>query len=466
MKTQYRALPSVDWLLHDSRIQARGAGLSREVMVDIMREELALVRQAIRAGESPPSRETLIERVADRLAGIQRASLRPVINATGVIIHTNLGRVPLSDAALEAVQTISRGYSNLEFYLERGERGSRHAHVESLLCRVTGAEAALAVNNNAAAVLLILSALAPDKEVILSRGQAVEIGGGFRIPDVMRQSGARLVEVGTTNRTYLRDYENAITSDTALLMRVHTSNFRVVGFTRSVELADLVSIGAKYGLPVVDDLGSGSLLPTEDFGLAHEPTVQESLSAGAALVCFSGDKLIGGPQAGIIVGKEELVSHLKRHPLARAVRTDKMTLAALEATLFHYLRDEAVEKIPVWRMIARVVSDIAAQAETWAQELRESGLRALVVDGESAIGGGSLPGETLPTRLVAIDFEGTVEHPSLTVEQVAKHLRLGRPAVVARIEKNHLLLDPRTVLPGQEHELIDALLTAAQVRRN
>jgi len=457
MAEDLRRLPSVDQLLQRPDLQALIGDYSHQAVVGGIRAALDAARQSVRAGGPVPDENSLVADAVRAVERLWRPTLAPVINATGVIIHTNLGRAPMSAEALAAVAAVSRGYSNLEYNLEAGERGSRHDHIASLLSRLVGAEAGIVVNNNASAVLLALSTLAKGKEVIVSRGQAVEIGGGFRIPDVMRQSGAKLVEVGTTNRTYLRDYEDAITERTAVLLQVHASNFRVIGFTESVPLADLCALGQRHGLPVLNDLGSGSLLETAQYGLAHEPMVQESVTAGADLTCFSGDKLVGGPQAGIIVGRKALVDRLKRHPLARAVRIDKMTLAALQATLLHYLRGEATTKIPVWMMIARPLADIERQAQQWAQAMRHwpGVATAEVVAGESTVGGGSLPGETLPTRLVAIRLKGTpARRGEPPVARLARRLREGRPPIIARIERNALMLDPRTVLPGQEEVIL------------
>ena len=452
MQKELRKLPSVDRLLQEEAVQALAGAHSHELAVEAARQALESARQSILAGNPCPPMGQLVEMTVANLNRRLQPTLRPVINATGVIIHTNLGRAPLSQETRRAMEEAARGYSNLEYDLEAGRRGSRYVHAEELLCHLTGAEAALVVNNNAAAVLLMLTALAQGREVIISRSQLVEIGGGFRMPDVMRQSGARLVEVGTTNRTYLRDYEAAIGEETALLMRAHHSNFRIVGFTHEVPLAELVELGRQYGLPLVDDLGSGTLLDTSDYGLAHEPTIQESIAAGASLVSCSGDKLLGGPQAGLILGQKELVTRLKGHPLTRALRVDKTTLAGLQATLFHYLEGKATEKIPVWRMIAMPVETIEERARAWASLLAGAGAEVSVVEGRSTVGGGSLPGETLPTRLVAIQ----VPSP----DELARRLRLGQPAVVGRIEEDRFLMDPRTVMPEEEETLIERVRLA------
>ena len=446
----FRALPSVDHLLADERLRPLGAG-ERPVVTEIVRQALETARAAVAEGRPPPSEDQLVESVLGLAEALFRPSLRPVINATGVIIHTNLGRAPLSEDAIAAMAAVSRGYSNLEFDLEAGERGSRFVHLEGVLKQLTGAEAAIAVNNNASALLLTLSALARDREVIVSRGQAVEIGGGFRIPEVMRQSGARLVEVGTTNRTYLRDYEEAISPETVAIMRVHASNFRIVGFTETPGIREVGRLAHEHGLLLLDDLGSGCLIDTAQFGLAPEPMVQDSIAAGADLTMFSGDKLLGGPQAGIIVGRSDLVETLRRHPLARAVRMDKGSVAALTATLLHYLRGEALEKLPVWRMIAEPLAAVRRRARRWARAI---GPTANVVDGRSMIGGGSLPEESLPTALVAVPGDGAY------VSDLARRLRLGEPPVVARIDSDALLLDPRTVLPREEAALLRALAAA------
>ncbi|RME82342.1 MAG: L-seryl-tRNA(Sec) selenium transferase [Caldilineae bacterium] len=452
MENPYRQLPSLDRLLGHPRLEPVIARFGRVSVRDGGRQLLDEVRQEIAQGAAPPREEELAERLAARLEADLAPTLTPVINATGVIIHTNLGRAPLSQAAREAMQEVAQGYSNLEYDLKAGRRGSRYTHAERLLCALTGAEAALVVNNNAAAVTLVLRHVAAGREVIISRGELVEIGGGFRIPDILRQSGATLVEVGTTNRTRVGDYRTAITENTGALLKVHRSNFKLIGFTESVDVAQLVALAREHtpALPVLNDLGSGTLLDTRPFGLAYEPTVQESVAAGVDITTFSGDKLLGGPQAGIIVGRRELVEGLKREPLTRALRVDKITLAALQATLLAYLREKAVEEIPVWQMIAAEPQALAERAQSWADRLSRAGIDAEIRPGESAVGGGSLPGQTLPTHVLALP----VAHP----EQVAAALRGQTPPVIARIEEDEVVLDPRTVLPEEEDALLRALV--------
>ncbi len=448
LQKELRKLPSVDRLLKQDGVRALLPRYGHELTVSAIQEALADAREAVKRGEACPEDTDWGEKVAMRLTSLLRPSLCPVINATGVIIHTNLGRAPLSRASQEAMRTTGE-YSNLEYDVSTGERGSRYVHAEELLCRLTGAEAGLVVNNDAAAVLLILTALAKEREVVISRGELVEIGGGFRIPEVMGQSGARLVEVGTTNRTYLHDYEAAITQDTAMLLHVHASNFRLIGFVHQTPLIDLAALARARGVLAVDDLGSGALLDTTQLGLQHEPTVQESLAAGMDLVCFSGDKLLGGPQAGVIVGRGEPVAALKRHPLTRALRVSKTVLAGLQATLLHYLKEEAIREIPVWQMIAMTREEIDSRAQALAAWLRQAEAPVEIVDGLSTIGGGSLPGETLPTRLVAL----RVEAP----DDVARRLRLGSPPIIGRIEDDAFVLDLRTVPPAQDPLLRQSL---------
>jgi L-seryl-tRNA(Ser) seleniumtransferase len=456
--TDLRALPSVDKLLATTAGQRLTSQYGRANVINTLRAVLDSTRREIRRGEAVSVEpDAILEAVSEQLEHHFLPTLRPVINATGVIIHTNLGRAPLSEAAQEAMVEVARGYSTLEYDLESGGRGSRLLHAGALLTEITGAEAALVVNNNAAATVLMLAALANGKEVIVSRGELVEIGGGFRVPDIMRQSGAKLVEVGTTNRTRAADFERAITPETALLMRVHSSNFKQIGFTESTPPDALADIAHRHGIYAVDDLGSGSLLDTSPFGLDHEPTVGESLAAGMDVVAFSGDKLLGGPQAGILVGKRELIDLLKRHPLARAVRADKLSLAALTATLDHYRKGEAHSKIPVWQMISRSLKDIEETAQQWSaflkplvESLSLNSDMLEVISGKSTVGGGSLPGATLPTFLLRLK----VVYP----DDLTRRLRHWRIPVIARIADGAVLFDPRTVLPNQEEMLLEGIV--------
>jgi L-seryl-tRNA(Ser) seleniumtransferase len=454
MPTGLRSLPSVDRLLALSSLQRLCTAHGRELVADTTRSVLAEVRIRVAAGQPPPRREDVVSAVVERVSDVVAPSLRGVINATGVILHTNLGRAPLSEAALTAAYEVGKGYSNLEFDLIEGERGSRYVHATGLLRRLTGAESALVVNNNAAAVLLMLSDIAKGREVIISRGQLVEVGGGFRVPEVMAASGATLVEVGTTNRTSLLDYAAAMTENTAALLWVHTSNFRQIGFTHQAGIAELAALAHDRCLPLLADLGSGALLETAQFGVGHEPAVGSFIAAGADLATFSGDKLLGGPQAGLIVGKEPLVDRLAHNPLTRALRVDKTTIAALQGTLLAYVRGRASQEIPIWRMISAPLDELEPRARGWAEAASAAGLEAEVIGGESTVGGGSLPGETIPTRLLAL----TVSSP----DQLAVGLRVGRPPVIARIEGGRILFDPRTVLPEQDRYLVDALLSAAR----
>ena len=449
----YRELPSVDRLL---RLVAVGdTALPHAELVAIVREVLMEAREVVGGGGAAPAVEELARDVERRAAAAIRPRLRPIINATGVVIQTNLGRAPLSQGALEAIQEVAGGYSNLEYDLDRGERGSRYDHTAALLARLTGAEAALAVNNNAAAVLLVLACFCAGRDVLVSRGQAIEIGGGFRIPDVLRQSGAALVEVGTTNRTYARDYAAAIGERTAAILTVHRSNFRIVGFTHDPADAELREVAREHGILWIDDWGSGSLLQPGDFRLLHEPTVQDRVQAGCDLVCFSGDKLLGGPQAGLIVGKAPLIATLRKHPLLRALRVDKLTIAAMEATLLSYVRGRAVEELPVWQIISTPAEALKVRAERIVQELARRDVVAEVVPCLSAVGGGSTPGETLPSFAVAAGSEGP--------DRLHAALRTGQPALVGRIAEGRLLLDLRTVLPAEDILLPELIAAASGV---
>ncbi len=445
-----RDLPSVDQLLQAPQVQDWLENYGRPLVVDAIRSTLEQARLDFSQGKPIPQQGEIFSGILRVLQQWTTPTLIPVINAAGVILHTNLGRAPLSQAAIQAAIQVSLGYSNLEFDLVKGKRGSRLVHAEELLKRLTGAEAALVVNNNASAVMLALSTLAKRRAAVIARTQMVEIGGGFRVPDVMKQSGARLVEIGTTNRVHLSDYQAALDEKPALFMRAHRSNFRIIGFTSEPSLAEITAVAHQAGIPLVDDLGSGSLLDTARYGLSHEITVQESLAGGADLVSFSGDKLLGGPQAGIIIGRADLVARLKKHPLARAIRADKLCLAALTATLMHYLKDEAETQIPIWRMIAMQIDTIQERASMWAQSLGHGE----VIPGESTVGGGSLPGETLPTRLLALE----VRNP----DRFMKGLRQSKPPVIARLENNQVLFDPRTVLPEQERDLLTAIQAAME----
>jgi L-seryl-tRNA(Ser) seleniumtransferase len=447
-----RDLPSVDSLLQalatglaTAPVAGMTATYGRPLTLQALRQALDEARERIIAGGQTPGVDELLESAQRTLQRWTTPTLLPVINAAGVILHTNLGRAPLSQAAMQAVHETALGYSTLEYDLEKGQRGSRLLHAETLLTRLTGAQAALVANNNAAGVLLTLSALARRRGVVIARTQLVEIGGGFRVPEVMQQSGARLVEIGATNRVHLSDYQQALEEKPALFLHAHRSNFRIVGFTSEPELAEIAGVAHQAGLPLVDDLGSGALLDTAGYGLGHEPTVGESLAAGADLVCFSGDKLLGGPQAGIVLGRADLIARLKKHPLMRAVRADKLCLAALSATLLHYLKDEAPLQVPVWRMLAARPDELGQRASRWADTLGQG----QVISGQSTVGGGSLPGETLPTCLLALQTPS----PNRFLAQ----LRRARPPIIARLQDDLVVLDPRSVLPEQEQALLSSL---------
>ena len=450
MTSRFREIPAVNDVLRHQSVSNLIEQRSREWVVELVREELAAARKAVAAGDDPPKLESVAHSVARNAAARWKRWPQTVINATGVILHTNLGRAPLSDESIEAASLAAAGYSDLEFDLDSGKRGSRQAHISRLVCEATGAEAALVVNNNASAVMLGLAAIAAGKEVIVSRGEAVEIGGGFRIPDVLRQSGATLVEVGTTNRAYARDFEDAVTENTGAILSVHASNFRVIGFTHAPTTAELVEVGDRRGVPVLHDLGSGCLLDTRPYGLAWEPRPQESVRAGVALGFFSGDKLLGGPQAGIIVGKRECVDIVSAHPLARAVRIDKMSMAALSATMLHYIRDDPTEKVPIWRMISAPLDELRARASDWKACASP---RAKIVQSRAAIGGGSLPGETIESVALRLDCAALGQ----SAESVLASLRQSDQPIIARIEDDAVLLDARTVLPTQDKAVTSAL---------
>ncbi len=445
--TNLQTLPSVEQLLQSQRAGDLIARYGRPLTLDALRSTLDEVRARLKLNPqvAAPENGLIFSQAESRLSVWTTPTLQPVINATGVILHTNLGRAPLSKAAIDAMTQVSLGYSNLEFDLESGKRGSRLNHTEDILKKLLGVEAAVIVNNNASAVLLVLSALASKKRVVIARSQLVEIGGGFRVPDVMKQSGAKLVEVGTTNKIRLSDYSDALEESSGLVMHAHRSNFKLVGFTEEPALNEIVEVAHQADTIVLDDLGSGALLDTAKYGLAHEPMVQESLAAGVDVICFSGDKLLGGPQAGIIVGKADLIAKIKKHPLARAMRADKTCLAGIAATLLHYLKDEAEREIPIWKMISMPLDEVKARAENWVRELGAGS----VAESEATVGGGSLPGESFPSYVLSL----SVKSP----DKFLKKLRGQNPPLIARTENDKILFDPRTALLEQDHLLLAIL---------
>ncbi len=459
----FRAIPSIEHLRQRPAVRALEAEFGAAATLDALREAADAARKALASGSADASGAAIAARIEAHagaaLARAFRPSLQPVINATGVVVHTNLGRAPLAASAIARIAEVARGYSALEYDLDRGARGRRDIHAEALLRRVTGAEAAVVVNNNAAATLLVLAALASGREVIVSRGELVEIGGGFRVPDVMAQSGAVLREVGTTNKTRASDYAAAIGDRTALILRVHPSNFRIEGFTERPTVTDLVALGRRFTIPVAEDLGSGELGNASTSDPAHrapgtttEPTVHESIAAGVDICCFSGDKLLGGPQAGIIVGRRAMVERVRTHPLMRALRVDKLTYAAVEATLAEYAAGRAAATVPVRRMLTLTVDQIRVRATELASRIAAlPGWRATVEAGASAIGGGSAPGIELPTCVVS------VSHAALTADAIESRLRTATPPVVARIERDRVLFDLRTVLPEEDEALARAI---------
>jgi L-seryl-tRNA(Ser) seleniumtransferase len=460
-----RALPAVDELLRHPQSQAHLKIHSKELVVQSIRRVLERKRQGLlwsadeqEASSVEMSQEHLLSAIREELAAARRPSLRPVINATGVVLHTNLGRAPLSAETLGNIIDIARGYSNLEFDLSTGERGSRYSHVEEILCRISGAESALVVNNNAGAVLLALNSLAEGKEVIVSRGQLVEIGGSFRIPDVMRKSGAFLVEVGTTNRTHLEDYVKAIGERTALLLKVHMSNFRILGFTAEVSLKELGALGRTRELPVMEDLGSGCFVDLLPYGLEKEPTVQEAIEAGADLVTFSGDKLLGGPQAGIILGKKKYLDILKKNPLNRALRIDKLTLAGIEATLREYLNGaQAIKNLPIFGMLLCSPQELERRGKRLRRKLMKdisSFCEVNLKEETSQVGGGALPLQALPTIVVALR---PLQTPAA---DLGARLRKSDIPVIARVKEEEVLLDLRTVAETEEKALLEGVRQA------
>ncbi len=456
----FRQLPSVNDVLATEGVKALVREHSHELIVTAVRMELANLREQIRQGisvDGQSATEVVASRVSSRLGQETRPKLRTVINATGIILHTNLGRSPVAEAAAKAAFEAARGYLNLELDLDSGKRSSRQIAIREWVCRLTGAESATAVNNNAAATVIVLRTVARGKEVVISRGQLIEIGGSFRIPDIMGVSGAILREVGTTNITRLSDYERAIGPNSGALLQVHSSNYRISGFTKSVALAELVELGKKHALPVIDDIGSGALVDFSRFGFQGEPVARASITAGADLVLFSGDKLLGGPQAGIIAGRKEWIQKVEKDPLMRAFRLDKMTLAALEATLRLYLHEErALHEVPVLHLLGTPLDELRQRAEQLAEQLRcLPGLRVVTTAEDVAyVGGGSLPDQSMKSWVVEVEAD------SLSDAELARRLRLGTPAVMARLRGGKLILDVRTIFPYQLNQLIEAVRSA------
>jgi L-seryl-tRNA(Ser) seleniumtransferase len=456
-----RRIPSVDRILESNSVKKLLQKYSRGIVLKAIQKKLEKVRmQILEIQEALPDNEqisfdTIDQTLEEEIKSFREPHLEKVLNATGVILHTNLGRSLLPDEAMENLKSIALSYSNLEYDLEKGRRGSRYSHVEELICEISGAEAAFVVNNNAGAVLLTLNALADGKEAIVSRGELIEIGGSFRIPDIMKRSGALMIEVGTTNKTHLSDYEGALNDNTGLLLKVHTSNYRIVGFTSEVDLQSLIELGIRHHVPVVNDLGSGNLIDFSPYGLAHEPTVQEVVKTGVDVVTFSGDKLLGGPQAGIIVGKSAILKELIKNPLNRALRIDKLTLAALESTLRLYIDQETVvQKIPTLRMITLPLKKIEKRAVDFQKRLQKNipdHVKIQVIDDSSQVGGGALPSQQLPTKVIAISSE------LISVKDLEKYLRENKPSIITRINKDQLRIDLRTV-DEKEEETIEASL--------
>lgn len=450
LREKLRKIPSIEDILESIELQEYIHKLSHQTVAETARDVVSSLRKKLMKGKEEISPKAIIQEIEKILSHQQTLFTKPVINGTGVILHTNFGRAPLGEDVLDHIKQISKNYCTLEYDLKAGKRGERTYFLERLICKLTNAEASLVVNNNAAAVLLILAELARGKEVIVSRGELVQIGGGFRIPEIMAQSGAILKEVGTTNRTTLADYSGAINENTALLLKVHHSNFKMIGFTEEVTLTELVKLGKANNVPVMQDLGSGALLPTEEYGLAHEPTPMDAVDAGVDLVCFSGDKLLGGPQSGIILGSGKWVERLRKHPLYRALRVDKMVIAGLENLVLTYLKKEAPEKIPPWKMIKTSLDDVKARGEKIKKTLEESNIQVSIVQSRSTVGGGSLPGETLPTYVISFDSQ-------LSADQLSEKFRSLPTPVIGRIENDKFTLDLRTIFPHQDETLIKSI---------
>lgn len=454
----YRLIPKIDVLMESDEIKNLCNSISRDYVLESVRKVTEDLRWLINSSDNETEIEKKIgsvtEDIKKEVKSYMSFNMKRVINGTGTILHTNLGRAVISKNAAERIKELVTGYSNLEYDLEEGARGSRYSHFEKIITKITGAESAMAVNNNAAAVLLILSALCKDKEVVVSRGELVEIGGSFRVPEVMTQSGCKLVEVGTTNKTHLYDYENVINEETAALLKVHTSNYKIVGFTESATVEELAGLARKHDIPVIEDIGSGVLVDLSRYGLEYEPTVQASVKAGADIVCFSGDKLLGGPQAGIIVGKKVLIDKIKKHPLTRALRIDKFTAVALECVFHEYMDEErAVKNIPVLSLINRSVDDIKHHAEALHERLAaEVGKHCKITteDCESQIGGGSLPLERINS------FALSIKPLNMTTAALEKQLRHMETPVIGRVVNDFFLIDLRTVLEGEEEIVLEA----------
>lgn len=457
----FRNIPKVDIILENEKIKELISSNDRELLIDIIREKTEELRNFIVVSNSEEEitekTKSLIEDIVIKFKKTSELNMKRVINGTGTILHTNLGRAVISEKIAEEVKNIVTGYSNLEYNLEYGQRGERYSHFEDIVCRITGAEAAMAVNNNAAAVMLVLSSMAKGKEVVVSRGELVEIGGSFRVPDVMEQSGCILREIGTTNKTHLLDYENAINEETAALLKVHTSNYRIIGFTETVSVNEMTELGKKHNIPVIEDIGSGVLIDLSKYGLSYEPTVQDSIKSGADVVCFSGDKLLGGPQAGIIIGKKEYIEKMKKNPLTRAFRIDKFTATALEAVFHEYIDEEnAIKNIPVLSMIVKNMEEIKNLAEQVISKLDSIKQYAdiEIEDCLSQIGGGSLPLERIPSKCI------TIKPNNITTALLEKKLRYSDIPVIIRVANDKAIIDMRTISEKEIDLLANQIINA------